>query len=83
MLHPDSLADVARLRHKDDLKQAEAERLINQIKANQPGLLQRVGHFLSAVRQRLEAQAPSQPARPTTRSITDQFKRDGNSHICS
>ena len=75
MLHPDSLAEVARLRHKDDLKRAEANRLYEQIKRDQPGLLQRVGHFLSVVRRRLEAQTPSQFAQPTTRSITDQFKQ--------
>jgi hypothetical protein len=75
MLHSEQLSEVARLRHKDDLKQAEAERLYNQIKANQPGLLQRVSHLLSAVRQRLETQAPSQPVQPAVRSITDQFKQ--------
>jgi hypothetical protein len=75
MLHPDALAEVARLRHENDLKQAEANRLYQQLKANQPGLFQRFSTLLKSIGQRVEAQVPSPPAQHAIRSISDQFKQ--------
>lgn len=75
MLHPDQLAEVAHLRHEDDLKKAEAARLYKQFKVSRPGLFQRVNQLLSVIKQRVEAaQAPSQPVQTRVRNISDQFK---------
>jgi hypothetical protein len=64
MLDLNSLVEVAYLRHQEDLKIAEAERLFNQIKGSQPSLFQRAGDFLIVARQWLKNQTSLPPTHP-------------------
>jgi hypothetical protein len=64
MLDVHSMANLARIRHEEALKEAEIERLYKLMKGDQPSLFQRVGGFLAATRQRLKGQISVRSAHP-------------------
>ncbi len=64
MYNPNLMSDYARIREEEYRREAEAERWYQQLKGNQPGLLQRLGHHLLAAGQRLRAEAQRPSATP-------------------
>ena len=46
--HSSLLLEIARVRQQEMFQQAEADRLYQQLKGNQSGVLQRIGHRLLA-----------------------------------
>jgi hypothetical protein len=63
MLDLVSLTELAQIRHRERLQEAEIERLYSQIGETQPGLLDWIGRFLIAAGQHLKTQGLSEPAR--------------------
>lgn len=61
MFNPDIELSVARQRHEDMLKDAERQRLYQQLPRSQPNRLEQLGHRINYLVRRFKAQARSKP----------------------